>query len=151
MRSYLFSLKNNTEKKFNQNEQSWTRTMDSCKNGTLLAHRNTSYSDPGNLTSVLHATVIILIMVVIIVGNVLVLLVIYRQRTRASSRAANMFIANLAVVDLTIALLLFPFSVVAILQQRWALGDAVCQFNGATNMAAGAASILTMGVISIDR
>jgi len=62
-----------------------------------------------------------------------------------------MFIANLAVVDLSIALLLFPFSVVTILLQRWALGDAACQFNGATNVTAGAASILTMAVISIDR
>ncbi|KAL9963827.1 hypothetical protein ACROYT_G027376 [Oculina patagonica] len=62
-----------------------------------------------------------------------------------------MLIANLAVVDLCIALLLFPFSVVTILLQRWAFGDAVCQFNGATNMTAGAASILTMAVISIDR
>lgn len=125
--------------------------MDTFKNETSLAQRNTSYSDSGKLTSVFHATVIIIIMVVIIVGNLLVLLVIHRQRTRASSRAANMFIANLAVVDLTIALLLFPFSVVTILLQRWALGDAACQFNGATNMAAGAASILTMGAISIDR
>lgn len=125
--------------------------MDSFGNETFLAQRNTSHSDPVNLTSVLHATVIIFIMVVIIVGNVLVLLVIYRQKTRPSSRAANMFIANLAVVDLSIALLLFPFSVITILLQRWTLGDAACQFNGATNMTAGAASILTMAVISIDR
>jgi len=62
-----------------------------------------------------------------------------------------MFIANLAVVELSIALLLFPFSMVTILLQRWALGDAACQFNGATNVTAGAASILTMAVISIDR
>ena len=125
--------------------------MDTFKNETSLAQRNTSCSDSGKLASVFHATVIIFIMVVIIVGNLLVLLVIHRQRTRASSRAANMFIANLAVVDLTIALLLFPFSVATILLQRWALGDAACQFNGATNMTAGAASILTMGAISIDR
>lgn len=125
--------------------------MDSFKNNSSLAQRNTSYSDPGNLTSVSHATVIIFIMVVIIVGNALVLLVIYRQRTRPNSRAANMFIANLAVVDLSIASLLFPFSVVTILLHRWALGDAACQFNGATNMTAGAVSILTMAVISIDR
>ena len=125
--------------------------MDSSRNETLHAQRTTSYSDPVNLTSVLHAIVIIFIMIIIIVGNILVLLVIYRQKTRASSRAANMFIANLAVVDLSIALLLFPFSVVTILLQRWALGDAACQFNGATNMTAGAASILTMAVISIDR
>ena len=125
--------------------------MDSSRNETFLAQRNTSYSDRVNLTSVLHATVIIFIMIIIIVGNILVLLVIYRQKSRPSSRAANMFIANLAVMDLSIALLLFPFSVVTILLQRWALGDAACQFNGATNMTAGAASILTMAVISIDR
>ena len=62
-----------------------------------------------------------------------------------------MFIANLAVVDLSVAVLLFPFSVVTILLRRWAFGEALCQFNGATNMIAGAASILTMAVISFDR
>lgn len=125
--------------------------MDSFKNESWLAQPTASESDPDNLRSVFHATVIIFIMAVIIVGNALVLLVIYRQRTRPSSRVANMLIANLAVVDLSIALLLFPFSVVTILLQRWAFGDAVCQFNGATNLTAGAASILTMAVISIDR
>lgn len=125
--------------------------MDSFENESLLAQRNASDSDSDSLRSVLHATVIILIMAVIIVGNVLVLLVIYRQRTRPSSRVANMLIANLAVVDLSIAMLLFPFSVVTILLQRWAFGEALCQFNGATNMIAGTASILTMAVISIDR
>lgn len=126
--------------------------MDSFKNESVwLAQPNASESDPDNLRSVFHATVIIFIMAVIVVGNALVLLVIYRQRTRPSSRVANMLIANLAVVDLSIALLLFPFSVVTILLQRWAFGDAVCQFNGATNLIAGAASILTMAVISIDR
>lgn len=125
--------------------------MDSFENESSRAQLNASDSNSISLGSVLHATAIILIMAVIIVGNVLVLLVIYRQRARPSSRVANMLIANLAVVDLSIAMLLFPFSVVTILLQRWAFGDAFCQFNGATNMIAGTASILTMAVISIDR
>lgn len=120
-------------------------------NESSLAHRNTSNTDPTHFMSIFHAAVIIFIMAVIIVGNVLVLLVIYHQRIRPSLRVANMFIANLAVVDLFIALLLFPFSVVTVLLQRWSFGEAFCQFNGATNMMAGAASILTMAVISLDR
>lgn len=128
-----------------------TFTMNSLQNESLPVKSNTSNSDPNNLTTAVHAAIIIFIMTLIIVGNVLVLLVIYRQRSRPSLRVANMFIANLAIVDLSIALLLFPFSVVTILLHKWAFGHALCQFNGATNITAGAASILTMAVISLDR
>ena len=132
------------------NTNSTDNTMGSLrKGGTSIAQNNTS--DSNSPAPALEATLIIFITVVVIVGNVIVLLVVYRQRTRPNVHVANMFIANLAVVDLSVGLLLFPFSVVTILLQRTTFGDAVCQFNGAVNVIAGAASILTMAVISIDR
>lgn len=125
--------------------------MNSLQNESLVSETNSSNSSASNLTTALHAAVIIFIMTLIILGNLLVLIVTYRQRSRPSVRVANMFIANLAVVDLSIAVLLFPFSVVTILLRRWPFGEALCKFNGATNMMAGAASILIMAVISFDR
>ena len=111
----------------------------------------TTNSEPTSLALTIRAAMVIFSMVFVIVGNVIVLLVLYRQRRRPSVRVANMFIGNLAVVDLTMGVLLFPFSVVTIILRRWAFGHAFCQFNGTINMTAGAASILTMAVISIDR
>lgn len=121
------------------------------KNETPQAWNNTFSSDPSSMTMALQAALIIFIMVIVIIGNVIVLLVVYRQRIRPTLRVANMFIGNLALVDLSIGLFLFPFSVITILLHRWTFGDALCQFNGAMNVIAGAASILTMAVISIDR
>ena len=126
-------------------------TMSLLQNESLVIEKNCSDSNANNLKTALHASVIILIMTLIVFGNLMVLIVTFRQRSRPSVRVANMFIANLAVVDLSVAVLLFPFSVVTILLRRWAFGEALCQFNGATNMIAGAASILTMAVISFDR
>lgn len=126
-------------------------TMSLLQNESLVIEKNCSDSNANNLKTALHASVIILIMTLIVLGNLMVLIVTFRQRSRPSVRVANMFIANLAVVDLSVAVLLFPFSVVTILLRRWAFGEALCQFNGATNMIAGAASILTMAVISFDR
>ena len=125
--------------------------MSLLQNESLVIEKNCSDSNANNLKTALHASVIILIMTLIVLGNIMVLIVTFRQRSRPSVRVANMFIANLAVVDLSVAVLLFPFSVVTILLRRWAFGEALCQFNGATNMIAGAASILTMAVISFDR
>ena len=127
------------------------KTMSLLQNESLVIEKNCSDSNANNLKTALHASVIILIMTLIVLGNLMVLIVTFRQRSRPSVRVANMFIANLAVVDLSVAVLLFPFSVVTILLRRWAFGEALCQFNGATNMIAGAASILTMAVISFDR
>ena len=126
--------------------------MDSFqKNETPQAWNNTSSSHPSSLKTALQATLIIFIMVIVVIGNVIVLLVVYRQRIRPTLRVANMFIGNLALVDLSIGLFLFPFSVVTILLHQWKFGDTLCQFNGAMNVTAGAASILTMAVIGIDR
>ncbi|EDO46038.1 predicted protein, partial [Nematostella vectensis] len=63
----------------------------------------------------------------------------------------NIFLANLAVMDLCIGFLMFPFSVTTVLRGAWVFGDGVCQMNGFTNMAGGTCTILTMAVISVDR
>ena len=99
----------------------------------------------------LFAALNILIMLFVIIGNIIVLLVLHRQRKQASVKVANMFLANLAVVDLVVGFLLFPFAIITTISGEWIFGQAMCEVNGFLNMAAGTASILTMAVISVDR
>lgn len=121
------------------------------RNQTSFVKNNTLTSNPSSWVPTLQAALTVFVMTVVIVGNIIVLVVIFRQQTRPRVRVANMFIANLAVVDLSVGLFLFPFAVAKILSRPWTIGDALCQFNGAMNVIAGAASIITMAVISIDR
>ena len=78
-------------------------------------------------------------------------MVLYRLRKQPGLRVANMFLANLAVMDLSIGFLLMPFSVVTVIARQWVFQHAGCQLNGFINMFAGTGSILTMAVIAIDR
>lgn len=97
------------------------------------------------------ATLLILVNIWIISGNIIVLMVLYRLRKQPGLRVANMFLSNLAVMDLSIGFLLMPFSVVTIIAGEWVFQNAGCQLNGFINMFAGTGSILTMAVIAIDR
>ena len=118
----------------------------------MSLHVNTTAdtAKPYSATGI-FATALLLLNILIISGNITVLLVLYRLRKQAGLRVANMFLANLAVMDLSIGFLLMPFSVVTTIMGEWVFGDAGCQLNGFINMFAGTGSILTMAIIAIDR
>ena len=92
-----------------------------------------------------------LTMALTLTGNIFVLLVLDRQRSIKNSQVTNMFLANLATVDLIMAAFVLPISISVNLKQKWIFGDAFCDFNGMLTVFVGAASILTMAAISIDR
>ncbi|XP_031567832.1 visual pigment-like receptor peropsin [Actinia tenebrosa] len=98
-----------------------------------------------------HSSILSLVLLLIIIGNTLVLLVLYRQRKQLNLRVTNMFLANLAVVDLSVGLLILPFSICTVINGGWVFGEPLCQLNGFINMTSGGTSILTMAAISIDR
>lgn len=98
--------------------------------------RNSSFYQP--IDSITHSyntyfvvvmsVIIVLFMVASLVGNMLVILSVCRfpaMRTRT-----NLFLVNLAVTDVMMALLNMPVALVTIIQGRWMFGDAGCQFNG---------------------
>ncbi len=93
----------------------------------------------------------IITMTITILGNVLVLVVLFRQRNNRNIRVTNSFLANLAVIDLLMAVLVLPFSISINIEDGWVFGKAFCDFNGMITLFVGSASILTMAAISIDR
>ena len=93
----------------------------------------------------------LLTMTLTVLGNILTLVVLYRQRQNRNIRVTNSFLASLALIDLLMAILVLPFSISINLEKAWVFGNAFCNFNGMITVFVGSASILTMAAISIDR
>ena len=90
-------------------------------------------------------------MILTFFGNILVLSVVYRQRLLRNIQITNSFLANLAIIDLLMSILVLPFCISINLEHDWIFGDTFCNFNGMFTLFVGSASILTMSAISIDR
>lgn len=120
-------------------------------NTSLTNQSSSKFHGTSELEKGIHSSILSLVMVLIIIGNTLVLLVLYRQRKQLNLRVTNMFLANLAVVDLSVSLLIIPFSICVVIKGGWVFGEPLCQLNGFINMTSGGTSILTMAAISIDR
>jgi adrenergic receptor alpha-1B len=65
------------------------------------------------------------IMVAAIVGNLLVIVVV--AKNRGMRTRTNLFLCNLAVADFLCAVIDMPFSLVTVATGRWMFGDIVCQ------------------------
>lgn len=86
---------------------------------------------------------------VTVFGNVLVILVIVKNRRMQT--VTNFFIANLSVADVMIGLLSTPFQFQAALLQRWDLPFILCPVAPFVKELSVNVSISTLTVISIDR
>jgi leucokinin receptor len=83
------------------------------------------------------------------VGNSLVIYVVIVSRRMKT--VTNMYIANLAFADVTIALFAIPFQFHAALLQRWDLPAFMCQFCPTVQILSVNISIFTLVAISLDR
>nr|QBL02597.1 biogenic amine-like GPCR [Tripedalia cystophora] len=91
--------------------------------------------------------------IVIIMGvlmNIAVLLVFLRNKA-LRQHIANLFIITLACIDLLNLLVVMPFSLVTLHQEKWIFGTTFCNFNAFFDTLFGLASVLTLAIISIDR
>lgn len=70
---------------------------------------------------------------------------------RRMRTVTNMYIANLAFADVTIALFAIPFQFHAALLQRWDLPAFMCQFCPTVQILSVNISIFTLVAISLDR
>ena len=98
----------------------------------------------------LQYTIFAAIFVVSVFGNTLVCLVIARIPRMRTTR--NYLLVNLAVADLTVALLCIPFEVVIKLTfPHWLLGPVMCKFLWPTMTSVTTCSSVTLVAISYDR
>lgn len=90
-----------------------------------------------------------LIIIFTLLGNCLVVLAVVLFRRLRS--VTNYFIVSLAVADLTVAVLVMPYSVLYQIEGRWRFGWTFCHFWISCDVTCCTASILHLCLISIDR
>lgn len=86
---------------------------------------------------------------VIILGNALVILAIALNRKLRT--VTNCFVLNLAIADMTLGILVLPFSMILLLEKRWMFGRVLCNLWAAVDVLCCTASILSLCAISVDR
>lgn len=84
-----------------------------------------------------------------IVGNFIVIAVIYRSESLQN--ATGIFMANLAITDLTLGVILMPITIISSVLGRWTFSDVMCKFCGFLNVMLCSTSALTVMLLSIDR
>jgi len=82
-------------------------------------------------------------------GNCLVIYVIHKFSSLKS--ITNVFVENLAWTDICMSSLHMPFWVLSIYYGRWMVHDGFCPWAASMQLIFGVCSILTMGVIAINR
>ncbi|XP_014678386.1 PREDICTED: 5-hydroxytryptamine receptor 1D-like [Priapulus caudatus] len=120
----------------------------SSGNGTTAAAA--AASPPYELwASVVISVMLSVLILLTILGNVLVILaVLLVQKLRTPS---NYLIVSLAVADLSVALLVMPFSLIYEVTGGWVLGDVMCDVWTSSDVLLCTSSILNLCMISVDR
>ena len=99
---------------------------------------------------ILEALILFSIMLLAIFGNSLVIAVVYRRRELRRTET-HIFIVNLSITDISVALLCMPFSLLTAITQDWIFSADLCQVNGFLNVFFLLTSILTLTAISIHK
>ncbi|XP_058833579.1 RYamide receptor-like isoform X2 [Topomyia yanbarensis] len=97
------------------------------------------------LLSVFYGTISILA----VIGNSLVIWIVIT--TKQMQTITNMFIANLALADVTIGMFAIPFQFQAALLQRWNLPEFMCPFCPFVQLLSVNVSVFTLTAIAVDR
>ncbi|KAL3205610.1 hypothetical protein MRX96_011097 [Rhipicephalus microplus] len=95
------------------------------------------------------AVLLLAFMVLAVLGNAMVVLTVLRHRGMRTR--TNMFIVNLAIADILVALLDMPVSMATLLRGDWVMGQAFCQFNGFTMALLLMCSIHTLMYMSVHK
>ncbi|KXJ69290.1 substance-K receptor [Aedes albopictus] len=97
------------------------------------------------LLSIFYGT----ISIIAVIGNSLVIWIVLT--TKQMQTITNMFIANLALADVTIAVFAIPFQFQAAVLQRWNLPEFMCPFCPFVQLLSVNVSVFTLTAIAVDR
>ena len=96
-----------------------------------------------------EVTVAALVLLSAMSGNVLVVYVIYRDSRL--HKVTYMFIHNLALTDIAMAMASMPFWIASLSTGTWKFGQVWCQVAGSTSHILACASIFTIALIAFNR
>ncbi|CAH3190568.1 unnamed protein product [Porites evermanni] len=108
-----------------------------------------SKEDGRKFSEIVLCTVTAIMIIFSLVGNFLVCLAFYRNRRLRS--ITNFYVLSLAIADITFAIFVSPFNVIAIGYRRWPFDFNFCQFNGFLSAYWTEVSIFILTMTSINR
>lgn len=116
--------------------------------GTELS--NLTALGPGaGAAAVAEFVVIVLITVLVCLGNLVVAMTLYKRPYLLT--LSNKFVFSLTLSNFLLAVLVLPFVVTSSLRRAWIFGVVWCNFSGLLYLLISSASMLTLGVIAVDR
>ncbi|KAJ7987174.1 hypothetical protein DPEC_G00336010 [Dallia pectoralis] len=129
-----------------QNETEVNSTMDgpAKSNGTYMPYYLHSTG-----MAVSYTVCFVAVLLLCIVGNVLVSLVVLRNRNMRS--VTNLFILNLAISDLLIGVFCVPTTLIDSLISGWPFGQITCTMSNLIQGMSVSASVFTLVAIAVDR
>ncbi|KAM9319296.1 LOW QUALITY PROTEIN: G-protein coupled receptor 161 [Gastrophryne carolinensis] len=100
-------------------------------------------------TIVAESIAIIVIDILICLGNLVIVVTLYKRSYLLS--LSNKFVFSLTLSNLLLSMLVLPFVVVSSILREWIFGVVWCNFSALLYMLISSASMLTLGIIAIDR
>ena len=94
-------------------------------------------------------TFLVLVFLISVMGNSIVCYIVYQKPAMRS--AINLLLATLAMADVLTASLCMPFTIVALIAQKWIFGDVFCQINAILFSFLVTEGTLVLLTISVDR
>ncbi|XP_073413352.1 G-protein coupled receptor 161 [Dendrobates tinctorius] len=109
----------------------------------------TKSSTENGATIVAESIAIIVIDILICLGNLVIVITLYKKSYLLS--LSNKFVFSLTLSNLLLSMLVLPFVAVSSILREWIFGVVWCNFSGLLYMLISSASMLTLGIIAIDR
>ena len=97
----------------------------------------------------IESTAYFAIIVTALLGNTLFVLAVYK--TRALRNPQNYYLISLATTDILNAVVCMPITLVVLIKGTWPFGHFACQFQGSMISITSMVSLLTLGIIAINR
>ncbi|XP_022782050.1 melatonin receptor type 1B-B-like [Stylophora pistillata] len=101
------------------------------------------------MISILETIALCAISLAAFIGNFSLFIIVYKDKNLQT--VTNLYILNLAVADILVSILSIPFTIVTIIEDRWAFGDTACVALGFFTILSFISSVMSLGMIAINR
>ncbi|KAM6927702.1 histamine H1 receptor [Xenentodon cancila] len=126
----------------------YSNTWHGLSDGDALAENHT-LTFPDRFHSALLGVFLGLLCLLTIIMNLLVLYAVKKEKSLHT--VGNLYIVSLSVADLIVGTTVMPLNLVYLLEDKWKLGRAVCQFWLIMDYVASTASIFSLFILCLDR
>ncbi|XP_059136538.1 G-protein coupled receptor 161 [Peromyscus eremicus] len=118
-------------------------------NLTATAAATAAAAEGGEGGVVTEFIAIIIITVFVCLGNLVIVVTLYKKSYLLT--LSNKFVFSLTLSNFLLSVLVLPFVVTSSIRREWIFGVVWCNFSALLYLLISAASMLTLGVIAIDR